>query len=58
MGFNDLNTSPGNLKGQIEEIMMKSGTRTHESRIYFRAEIQKYFVSFLVQTVEFAFEIN
>ena len=37
-----------------------SGSRTHESRIYFRAEIQKYVVRFLVQmkNVEFAFEIN
>ena len=35
-----------------------SGAQTHESRIYFRAEIQKYFGSFLVQikTLKFASE--
>ena len=49
------------LKGQIEEKNTSlNGPRTHKSRIYFRAEIQKYFGRFLVQmkTVEFAFEIN
>ena len=36
-----------------------SSARTHKSTIYFRAEIQKYFRSFLVQmkTLKFAFEI-
>ena len=51
----------GILKGHIEEkITSLSEARTHESRIYSRVEIQKYFVHFLVQmkTVEFAFEIN
>ena len=37
-----------------------SGAPTHKSRIYFTAEIQKYFFRYLVQMkfVEFAFNIN
>ena len=47
-----------NLKLKKKNISL-SGARSHESRIYFRAEIQKYFVRILVQvkTVEFAFNI-
>ena len=51
----------GNLEGQIEdENISLIGARTHEPKIYFRAETQNYFVRFLVQvkTVEFDFEIN
>ena len=56
-----LNISPGILKEKIEE---KKYFLEWESTILeqyiFRAEIEKYFVRFLVQvkTVELAFEIN
>ena len=44
---------------KIKNISL-SGARTHKPKIYFRAEIQKNFVCFLVQmkTVKFAFEIS
>ena len=60
-----LNISPSILKEQLKRKNTSlSGARTHESTILeqyiFRAEIEKYFVRFLVQvkTVELAFEIN
>jgi hypothetical protein len=50
--------SPGISKGLIEDkkYFLEWGSNP---QIYFRAEIQKYFLSLLVQikTVEFAFEI-
>ena len=55
----ELNISPGILKGQVE---LKKYFLEWDSnpRIYFRAEIQKYFRSFLVQMkpAKSPFEIN
>ena len=55
----ELNISPGILKDQSEEkkYFLEWGLN---SQNIFRAEIEKYFVRFLVQlkTVELAFEIN
>ena len=47
-----------NLKLKTKNIFL-SGARTHKFRIYFRVEIQNYFIIFFVQvkTIESAFEI-
>ena len=52
----ELNIPPGILKGQIEKKFLEWGSNP---RNYFRAEIQKYFRSFLVQvkTAKNPFEI-
>ena len=51
--------SPGISKGQIEEKKIFPWVGLEPTK-YFRAEIEKYLVRFLVQvkTVELAFEIN